>query len=168
MTVESAPDLSSPVLAWRAWTVVPRDEHFRLASVITQTVWQPGVALEAECLRIGWRWPRRTHGSPNARCECGIYGADRGTAVTYAEREPDLTDCGGVIGRVALWGTVLECEHGWRAEYAYPWDIIIPEHTWRTEGQYALEDVALDLMDYGGSIRLVDTDEWVELTAAAA
>jgi hypothetical protein len=27
---------------------------------------------------------------------------------------------GRVAGRVLLWGTVVECEHGWRASHAYP------------------------------------------------
>jgi hypothetical protein len=24
------------------------------------------------------------------------------------------------LGRVSLWGSVIECERGWRASYAYP------------------------------------------------
>ena len=31
-----------------------------------------------------------------------------------------------MIGTVSLWGGVVECEHGWRAGFAYPREIFVP------------------------------------------
>jgi hypothetical protein len=31
-----------------------------------------------------------------------------------------------VIGRVMLWGEVVECEHGWHAACAYPAHLYVP------------------------------------------
>jgi hypothetical protein len=160
---EEPPTLLSPVVAWRAWTVVRHEGRFRLASVIARTLWLPDVPLEAECLRVGWRWPRKRHETPVVGCECGIYASDLATAVSYAERETDLAASGGVFGRVALWGTVLECERGWRGTYAYPWELVLPEAVWRAPERYPLAEVALDLTDYGAPVRLADRAEWEEL-----
>ena len=30
---------------------------------------------------------------------------------------------GWAFGRVSLWGRIVECEDGWRAEYAYPYEL---------------------------------------------
>ena len=30
------------------------------------------------------------------------------------------------LGRVSLWGLVVECERGWRASHAYPERILLP------------------------------------------
>jgi hypothetical protein len=51
------------------------------------------------------------HYAPHDGCTCGI----------YATKSPELTDwCPGVYGEVYLWGTVVEHDFGWRAQYAYP------------------------------------------------
>jgi hypothetical protein len=157
--VPDAPERGSPVVAWRAWTVVRDQERFRLASVVAKTIWQPHVALSAECVRIGWRWPRRArHLAPDVDCECGIYATDRELAIEYSELSSTSRRT-GVFGRVALWGLVFECEHGWRASVAYPAEIVILEDRWRARGRYPLEEVAFDLMDYGAPVRLVDADD---------
>lgn len=33
---------------------------------------------------------------------------------------------GAVIGQVSLWGSVVECERGWRASHAYPACLYVP------------------------------------------
>jgi hypothetical protein len=30
-----------------------------------------------------------------------------------------------VLGRVSLWGRVFENTHGWRAQYAYPYELFV-------------------------------------------
>jgi len=42
--------------------------------------------------------------------------SERGTRPTVAR----------VLGQVALWGTVVECERGFRASHAYPIRIYVP------------------------------------------
>ncbi len=52
---------------------------------------------------------------PNYSCSCGVYAA---------KTVEHLRQCGykkfGVHGEVYLWGTVIEHERGWRAQFAYP------------------------------------------------
>lgn len=52
---------------------------------------------------------------PHPSCTCGVYAAKT------LER---LRQCGysrfGLYGEVYLWGSVVEHERGWRAEFAYP------------------------------------------------
>jgi preprotein translocase subunit YajC len=52
---------------------------------------------------------------PDFKCTCGVYAA---------KTTEHLRQCGykkfGVHGEVYLWGTVVEHERGWRAEFAYP------------------------------------------------
>lgn len=53
-----------------------------------------------------------------------------------------------VLGRVALWGTVIESERGFCASHAYPIRIYLPADVgepWRT----SWEEVALGLWRYG-------------------
>jgi hypothetical protein len=62
---------------------------------------------EALC-RIG-----RMHEAPEIDCTCGLHGT----------HEPDLlrrTKSPSVLGRVALWGRVIEHELGFRAQFGYP------------------------------------------------
>jgi len=53
-----------------------------------------------------------------------------------------------VLGRVSLWGTVVECERGFRAASAYPARISVPADAGRPWG-VDWEEVALGLWDYG-------------------
>lgn len=50
--------------------------------------------------------------APRENCSCGIYAA---SSLDGAMKHGNL-----VIGRVALWGTVIVHESGWRGEFAYP------------------------------------------------
>jgi hypothetical protein len=105
-----------------------RTEGFlTLASVVKGVTWPAGEPLAAECL--GPRLiplPRlRPHPAPGPRCECGIYATDVGRASQYL-RDSIPFDLGRVLGRVALWGTVVECERGFRASHAYPVALYVP------------------------------------------
>jgi hypothetical protein len=84
--------------------------------------------MTAICRRRRWSfllpWRRRTvtldHAPPAPECRCGIYAA---TTLAAAMRWFAYVPTNGaprVIGRVALWGKVTECELGWRATRAYP------------------------------------------------
>jgi hypothetical protein len=148
--VIEAPDYVEPFEAWRVWRVVRREDEFALGSIVQRTVWPAGEALAAECLR---RRPlrrlrrRRPHEAPEARCDCGIYAARLECVSEYIADAP----CRGiarVLGRVALWGTVVECERGFRASHAYPARIYVPVDAgdpWRI----SWEEVALGLWRYG-------------------
>lgn len=124
-----APDLAEPLLGWRAWRVMERgDGAMALASVVRAVEWPARRELAAECLSARWTWwPRRTsrreHHTPERSCVCGIYAAAN---VVQALHYLDVYEGLGrrrppaVLGIVKLWGSVLQCERGWRAAYAYP------------------------------------------------
>jgi hypothetical protein len=96
-------------------------------------------------------WPARerfearcpTHGgeAPVAEHECGIYAfrtrrlaedlLRRYTGVRqhYGRRHHELPPlrrgCPIALGRVSLWGRVLARENGFRAQYAYPYELLL-------------------------------------------
>jgi len=137
----AAPDYADAFVAWRVWRVVASREGYRLASVVKSTLWPPGAPLAAECLRspLGTFFRRRrakAHAAPDAGCECGIY-AGRLAAIGEYLTEPPAAAVTRVLGQVSLWGTVIECERGFRASQAYPARLYVPvepalaaEHRW--------------------------------------
>lgn len=123
-----APDYIEPLREWRVWRVVQRDGRLVLASVVKPAVWPVGRSLAAACLEFP-RWP------------------------PWRNRLPRAT-AGWVVGVVALWGTVVTCERGFRASHAYPSELWVP---WpERRGGFDREDVALQLTDYGVPVRLLD------------
>jgi hypothetical protein len=76
-------------------------------------VWEPGRPLAARC--------EHGHSAPDLDCACGIYAArDPAEARRYLVGRDEADVIGRVLGQVFLWGRVVEGEHGWRAERAYP------------------------------------------------
>jgi hypothetical protein len=133
--MDDAPDLAAPIEAWRTWLVVQTPAGLRLASVMYATAWQPLREMAAACRPHVTGWPglvdtgRHDHESPAEHCRCGIYGAtDLSEAVRYLETVGPVGDpvAWSVIGRVALWGTVIEAAAGYRAAFAYPASIYVP------------------------------------------
>ena len=132
----AVPDFIEPVEAWRVWRVCMHDLRIVLQSLNADTVWEPGVALSATCAarqrsrRLPWRIEASGHESPEVDCTCGIYGV-RSAAVArwYLERRAVFYNAERVVGRVALWGDVVESESGWRASRAYPLELFVPAAT---------------------------------------
>ena len=163
--MSAAPDYIEPIVGWRTWLIVPEGERFRLRSVIYEALWLPRSELVARCLRsrvLSVRWRRSEHVPPAPRCGCGIYAArEPDEAASYLERGSwgEALSVLRVIGRVSLWGRVVECTHGWRASHAYPETIYVPatrEPNWlRAE---RAEEVALALTDYGVPVELLDAN----------
>jgi hypothetical protein len=147
-----APDFVEPLEAWRVWKVVRRDGVWNLGSVVQRTVWPAGEALVAECLaggRLSLLLRRRKvrHDAPEVRCQCGVYAGSLDVVGRYADDTP-FSGVSHVLGRVALWGVVVECERGYRASYAYPTRIYVPADAgepWRI----GWDEVALGLCRYG-------------------
>jgi len=116
--------LSEPILGWRAWTLTgsPRGEGLTLLPIgRTRPAWRPREAAEATCPR------RRAHaGVPGADCRCGLHAMQSAEPLRRA-RSP------AVLGRVALWGRVIEHERGYRARFGYPQRLrlVCPLCLWR-------------------------------------
>jgi hypothetical protein len=116
------PDYISPVVGYRVW----QWDALGLKS-LNGELWVPSRRLSALCRATAKGFisglPRFTHDSdqlPHPSCTCGVYAAKT------LER---LRGCGysrfGVYGEVYLWGSVVEHERGWRAQYAYPKTFVV-------------------------------------------
>jgi hypothetical protein len=101
---------SEPVLAWRTWALTgARDaRHLLLRPVAKRSrTWRPLQSVEARCRVSAW------HTAPDVGCTCGLHGT-HGLDVLRRTRNP------AVLGRVALWGRIVEHDLGFRAQFAYP------------------------------------------------
>ena len=140
MTTETplahAPDYIEPVEAWRVWRVGMREGRLVLHSAYADAPWDPGVPISATCakrrrsLRRPWRMEPCRHAAPDIACSCGIYGVrSLAAARWFLESEKALSPPNRVLGRVALWGDVVESQWGWRASFAYPLELLVPVPT---------------------------------------
>ena len=99
-----------PILAWRTWALTGhRDGTDLLLRPVAgrSRPWKPMQPVEAGCKHA------RLHAAPHVECTCGL----------HATHAPDIlrrTRCPAVLGRAALWGRVIEHDHGYRAQFAYP------------------------------------------------
>lgn len=123
------------ILAWRLWQVRRHGEEYRLESFTWHHVsWPPLRRLEATCPAHRAAAPARGH-------ECGIYAFKtrelaeellrRYTGVRhrygrhYDELPPAAPGRPIAVGRVSLWGRILERDRGFRAQYAYPYELFV-------------------------------------------
>ena len=161
------PDRIEPVQGWRVWDVVLLDGTPRLCSLAFWSIWIPGTAAQATCRRApleGVVAGLPPHEAPAEACRCGIY-ATAGLAETLAysrdvRRRRDTIH--RVVGRVSLWGTVIECEGGWRSSLGYPAALFVPgvRRRRRRAGLAGavgpVEGIAVGLAAYGVPVELLD------------
>jgi len=111
------PDIISPVVGYRVW----QWDATGLRSLNGEK-WFAHQPLSAVCRADACRsiagLSKASHNPaelPSFSCTCGVYAA---------RTMEHLRQCGfrklGVHGEVYLWGTVVEHERGWRAQFAYP------------------------------------------------
>lgn len=127
-----------PVVAYRIW-YVPLQPILQLRSYWIQTEWIPFKRVEAECRNhmscvcAGefWTSTKREPEEPfTCSCAAGVYAwrtLDQGFEMYMDEIEklvgleaPEPTPNRIAFGKVYLWGKMIECEKGFRAQYAYP------------------------------------------------
>jgi hypothetical protein len=176
--VSEAPDAVVPSVGWRVWDVVELDGELRLCSLSFWTIWLPHRETTAVCRRALVDLHRSgfvDHPAPHPRCTCGIYATlTAGQVLAYARPFPRRADAvHRVVGRVRLWGDVVECEGGWRGEHAYPSALFVPTgraHGWRRGRIQApalpVEHVAIGLADYGVPVEILDCVTESELVTA--
>lgn len=164
-----APDELEPRTGWRVWDVVELDGALRLCSLAFWTIWLPrqeAVALCRRSLVDAGLAGLPPHDAPRERCTCGIY-ATRTAAHVLAysrgvRRRRDTVH--RVVGQVSLWGTVIECEGGWRASTAYPSALYVPAARPRSfrlarglvRPALPVEEIARALSAYGVPVEVVD------------
>ena len=102
--------VAGPIHGYRVWK---SDFDGALRSLNDDKVWLPGRPAQAVC----YAKASDTHVPAAPGCTCGW----------YALKEPGQNligvDSRCVIGKVALWGRVIEHEHGYRAEFGYPVEV---------------------------------------------
>jgi hypothetical protein len=156
--LSASPDYIDPVIGWRSWSSVEIDNETCLSSLYFPTVWPVGRPLTAACLLTRRRTRRlvrlfdpRPHPAPSTACECGIY-AVKPERFRVNLRGRDEGAGLPVFGRVSLWGLVHEHEYGWRASFAYPEQLYVPQlagHMLDAEGiaeRLALYDVPVEVV----------------------
>jgi hypothetical protein len=157
--LDHAPDLLEPFRAWRVWRVTKDLYRAALASVSRPIIWPAGEPLVAECMRHRSRLatflrPGATHIAPALHCACGIYATDLDHALDYLMQDAFPFELATVLGSVALWGEVVECEVGYRASHAYPVALYIAEThrgpDWGPNGA-----IVLDLQGYGVPVEML-------------
>ena len=191
MPAFSVPDKIAPETGWRVWLVVAHGpDALALHSAVQAKVeWPARHELRAECRRLAaaegsahaLAGEALAHDAPDELCGlggghgCGIYAAKTLEACAdYLKGFYSPTQVRGasvvhrVVGKVALWGKVIEAEHGWRAELAYPREIWIPPSLHVASGleigttrppALPAEEIALLLSRYGVPVLLLEDDE---------
>jgi hypothetical protein len=126
---------TEPIIGWRLWHVRRHDDAYRLESFTWHHVsWPARRRFEARCSMHGEAAPVQSH-------ECGIYAFStrelaeellrRYTGVRqhygrpHSELPPLRRGCPIALGRVSLWGRVVARENGFRAQYAYPYELFL-------------------------------------------
>lgn len=172
-----APDSLEPVVGWRVWDVVELDGELRLCSLNFWTIWLPGQDTTAVCRRALADLNRAglpPHGAPAAGCTCGVYATrTAGQVLSHARRFGLRADVvHRVVGRVRLWGEVVEADRGWRGEHAYPETLFVPaaRGSVRRPGRLpasrrAVEHVVAGLADYAVPLEVVACDTYPRLAA---
>ena len=107
------PDLISPIIGHRVW----RWDATGLRS-LNGKPWSPRQPLAAKC---GAGNAHDADELPHFECTCGVYAAKSRKHLRQLGYEGR-----GIRGEVYLWGTVVEHELGWRAQFAYPKTLFLP------------------------------------------
>ena len=156
------PDYIAPITGFRAWqwNCTGWNPHSSPLKSLNDEWWSPGRAMKAICnASYGWArisgaevMPER-HQAPHAACTCGIYAVkslDQLRDLDYARR--------GICGEVYLWGTVIEHQSGWRAQFAYPKTLVLSPETLLFGGFIQLELDNAELMAYLDSLTAYNAD----------
>jgi len=116
-----------PIFGYRGW--VPREG--KLTSYAVDYFWIPKKANVAQCggSERAKFWgphniqpgptliPHASYAAPLAECGCGFYAFK---TLPYLVKWLDHREPSIVIGEVYLWGKIVDCQYGYRAQYAYP------------------------------------------------
>lgn len=138
--------VAAPLTGWRIWRVRQRPAGFlsgadleemadafdrgenpfrrlggyRLAAVGQGTDWTR--QMHAKCSRGGHK-----DRAPQSGCSCGIWSLKTQVDAekTLAEYWRGDEDCFYALGTVQIWGRIIECERGYRSEYAKPLNVSV-------------------------------------------
>jgi len=153
----SIPDYISPIIGYRVWQWVAAG-----LKSLNGEPWSAGKPIAAAC-RISVRGTtvavHDANDAPREKCTCGVYASKslEHLHTTGYERY-------GICGEVNLWGTVVEHEQGFRAQFAYPKNLYLPPKmlpSTLAEMQARLQALTL----YGSDIFVLGNGETISLWA---
>lgn len=100
---------TEPIIAYRIWRLSPK-HRFQLYSMANSTCWTPGEIMITDFAPDSTKY--RYH---------GIHAwKTMGDLLDYLDfRNYNYDIC--IVGKVALWGKIVEHKKGYRAEFAYPY-----------------------------------------------
>lgn len=110
---------TEPLLGYRGWHVVDAGDGTGLAlkSLHVSYLWHREV--EAFCHQQAMMFQRREHAgkvSPDPSCSCGIYAQLPEHPLTeWNQAKQGHISASGTI---AMWGRIIQCERGYKAQYA--------------------------------------------------
>ena len=126
-----APDFIEPFTAYRSWNWTAEG-----VTSLNRALWTPKVAFEGTCRYTDDGrsmqaassspaakkfWEKQAHHVPDPTCTCGMY------AGINMQHLLDIGYIGrGIHGEVHLWGRLYRHELGWRAQFAYPKNFVVP------------------------------------------
>jgi len=160
----SVPDYISPIIGYRVWQWVAAG-----LKSLNGEPWFPGKPLAAACRASNRRTTvgraeaaHDANDAPQEKCRCGVYASKslEHLHTTGYERY-------GICGEVNLWGTVVEHEQGFRAQFAYPQNLYLPLKmlpSTLAEIQSRLQALTL----YGSDIFVLGNGETISLWAKDA
>jgi hypothetical protein len=138
-------DIMGVEIGWRAWAIDEELPAFgvspKLWSATQHFYWTPRKRSEAicskpnSCSRVQQHKDRRSGetfefsiGVPGENCGCGFYSAKDFNHLQSMGYHQYYEGMGGfkIVGKVANWGKVIECDLGWRAQYSYPVKLFCP------------------------------------------
>lgn len=132
------PDYCEPILAYRCWDVC---ENGLLCGQAIPEPWPPYHAVEAACRVMANTYApaysREPHltvegvwlPAPVRLCNCGFHAYKTLEQAEARVRTDHMPSSWGsrparrAWGAVALWGTLIEHTEGYRAQFAYPWEV---------------------------------------------
>lgn len=110
---ERTPDYVHTLTSWRGWKVKDR----KLFGIGKHFLWTPGKAFPSSC-HDNYFFDQDEHEAPHNTCKCG-YWSFRNLDLLKKALHDYIKDV-DVVGTVEIWGRVVECENGYRSEFAYP------------------------------------------------
>ncbi len=120
---------TEPVVAWRAWSMIK--PNFLCSP---GTVWMPRQPLEACCSaehRGSWQDSPRHLVSPDAHCTCGIYSVKTEQELSNYFSIGLMKTGPPVVGRLKIWGKIVEHDAGYRSQFAYPAQLHVLAEEWK-------------------------------------
>jgi hypothetical protein len=179
--VSRAPDYPAAIVGWRSWSLVVADDALRLCSPSFTTIWRPGCETVAACKQRSWTGrvheSFQGHRAPDEICACGIYASRSPRPAAAFLIDAELAQrrrrslC-SLLGRVRLWGQVVEAEDGWRGERAYPDALYLLEESEHplAPGHEGLstDEILAALEPYGVPLELVPAGSLLDLAGRAA